>query len=525
MSLKLACVQMRARSAEHRGEALRSALRMIDAAADGGARMALLPETFYPSYYLGGIDPAWSWREAFSALSEKAAERRIFLAAGIVLEDGGSLRNAAVLWGPDGKECLRTYKSNLWHFDERYVEPGLSFDVAETPWGPIGMMICADGRIPEIARILALKGARLILDPTNLVASGRDPSRLSSPQLEYMLCARAAENGLWIAVANKVGLEAESVLNCGGSCVIDAFGEKVASLCPDREDILFVDVDPDAAPHALPARTPEKYGALAKKTEETGAFKNLSAPLSPLAEDELFLGVAQFSFEGTADYVKRAARVLTRSADQGASLLCLPGTLSCSGSEIAASLSSSLAGEKCMAACAVSEPASAGRRLVLFDGCGAVASLPEGAYTPVETSAGKIGVVFGDEGWNPEPVRCLMLEGAEIVLWYGAYEDERGRSIVEKIARTRASENRVCIVASFSGPARESFIVPPSGAVAASALPGESQAVFALLRRSDCRWKTVTPGTDIVLGRRPEAYLPLTEARPFRRRCSTSDAH
>ena len=53
VKLKIACVQMRARSAEHRGEALQSALRMIDAAADGGAKMALLPETFYPSYYLG----------------------------------------------------------------------------------------------------------------------------------------------------------------------------------------------------------------------------------------------------------------------------------------------------------------------------------------------------------------------------------------------------------------------------------------------------------------------------------------
>ena len=515
VKLKLACVQMRARSAEHRGEALRSALGMIDAAADGGASMALLPETFYPSYYLGGIDPAWSWKEAVSALSEKADERGIFLAAGIVLEDGGSLRNAAVLWGPDGKERLRTYKSNLWHFDERYVEPGLSFDVAETPWGAVGMMICADGRIPEIARILALKGARLILDPTNLVASGRDPARLSSPQLEYMLCARAAENGLWIAVANKVGLESESVLNCGGSCVVDPFGEKLASLGSAEEGILFVDVDLDAAPHALPARTPEKYGVIAKKTEETDAFKNLTAPLPPLAEDELFLGVAQFSYDGTTDYLKRAARTLTRSADQGASLVCLPGTPSCSGDEIAAALSSSLVGEKCVAACVVVEPGASVRRLVLFDNGGIVASLPEGQYTPVETSAGRLGVVFGDEGWSPEPVRCLMLEGAEIVLWYGAFEDERRRSIIEKIARTRASENKVCVVGSFSGALSESFIIPPSGAVAASALPGENQAVFALLRRSDCRWKTVTPGTDIAAGRHPEAYLPLTEANPF----------
>lgn len=515
MKLRIACVQMRARSSALRETSLRSALEMIDEAVSGGAELVLLPETFYPSYYLGGIDPAWTWKDAVAALSAKAVERGIYLAAGIALEDGGSLRNAAVLWGPEGDERLRTYKSNLWHFDERYVAPGLCFNVADTPWGKIGMMICADGRVPEIARILALKGARLILDPTNLVAAGRDSARLSSPQLDYMLCARAAENGVWIAVSNKTGLEAESVLNCGGSCVIDPFGEKMASLGPAEEDILFAEVDLGVSPVRLARRTPAKYGAISLKTEETEAYRNLIRPLPAREEDELFFGAAQFSFDGWPDFAERARRFLSRGADQGASFICLPGTVQASAEELAAALSPSLAGEKCIAACAVSGEDETAPCVVFFGADGAIASIPDGCYVPVDTPAGRIGAVFGADGWNPEPIRCLMLEGAETVLWFGSYENERQRSVVEKIARTRASENRICLIVSLTGPARESWIAPPSGAVAAAALPGEDQSVFALIRRSDCMGKTVVPGTNIVTGRRPEAYAPLTAVRSF----------
>lgn len=514
MKFRIACVQMRARSSSLRETALRSALEMVDEAASEGAELVLLPETFYPSYYLGGIDPAWTWKEAVAALSAKAVERGIYLAAGIALEDGGALRNAAVLWGPDGEERLRTYKSNLWHFDERYVVPGLCFNVADTPWGKVGMMICADGRVPEIARILALKGARLILDPTNLVATGRDSARLSSPQLDYMLCARAAENGVWVAVANKTGLEAESVLNCGGSCVIDPFGEKTASLGPAEEDILFAEVDLGVSPVRLPRRTPAKYGAISLKTEETEAYRSLMRPLPAREKDELFFGAAQFSFDGWPDFAERARRFLSRGADQGASFICLPGTARASAEELAAALSPSLAGEKCIAACASGEDGRA-PCVVFFGADGEIASIPDGRYVPVDTPAGRIGAVFGGDGWNPEPIRCLMLEGAETVLWFASYENERQRSVVEKIARTRASENRICLIVSLTGPAGESWIIPPSGAVAAAALPGEAQSVFALIRRSDCMGKTVVPGTNIVTGRRPEAYAPLTAVRSF----------
>src|SRR3989304_4331510 len=80
-----------------------------------------------------------------------------------------------------------------------------------TSIGCLGLMICADGRLPEIARTLALRGAQLIVNPTAWVSTARDRRLLTNPQYEYMIPVRALENGVWIASANKVGTEEESI--------------------------------------------------------------------------------------------------------------------------------------------------------------------------------------------------------------------------------------------------------------------------------------------------------------------------
>ena len=61
--------------------------------------------------------------------------------------------------------------------------------------------------MPEVARILAVRGAELLVDPTAWVAAGTDPTTWSNAQLEFMLSTRTRENGLWVAAANKVGFE------------------------------------------------------------------------------------------------------------------------------------------------------------------------------------------------------------------------------------------------------------------------------------------------------------------------------
>ena len=94
----------------------------------------------------------------------------------------------------------------------------------ETDIGRIGILVCADGRLPEIARSLMLNGAQIILDLTAWVSGGRTQQDLSTPQVEFLMPTRAAENGVWIACCDKSGIEAESIVYAGRSCFINPRG-------------------------------------------------------------------------------------------------------------------------------------------------------------------------------------------------------------------------------------------------------------------------------------------------------------
>ena len=57
-------------------------------------------------------------------------------------------------------------KSFLWHFDETWFDPGREFPTFDLAFGRAGIFVCADGRMPEIARLLGAGGSRLMVDST-----------------------------------------------------------------------------------------------------------------------------------------------------------------------------------------------------------------------------------------------------------------------------------------------------------------------------------------------------------------------
>ena len=509
MSFTIACIQSEALDCSLWRESLQKGLAAVEEAARSGAKLVLLPEAFFPGYYLSGMmegEQEWRSLDVTALFSGKARELKIHLAAGMVLFAEDEAVNAGILWGPDGKELLRTVKSNLWHFDEKYVRPGYSFPVADTSFGRIGMMICADGRIPEIARILALKKASLILDLTNLTSSGRDRKALSNPQLDYMLPVRAAENGVWIAVADKVGLEASTVLNCGGSRVIDPRGGTVAAASSWREEILFAEIDLETKGFPLPQRRPEEWSLLGQGTGETEAQKNQFKPLHPV-ENELFASLIRFSSSCADEYAARAASFLLRALDQGNRLICLPSVPRAEEDRMLKALLPLMPSEDEIAVLPLRDGGGRGEFL-LFSSTGVVGRTGGHAPEVLSTPLGRIGGVFGRDGWNPEPIRCLMIAGAEIVLWYGEKMENIPGELLEKFVRTRASENRLFILASFEegGPV---LMAGPSGAILAAALQEGDQGISAMVHRMESRCKTVVPGTNIIGGRHPEAYGDL----------------
>ena len=111
----------------------------------------------------------------------------------------------------------------------------------ETDFGRIGMLVCADGRMPEIARCLTLERRADHPRPHGVGERRRAaPQALTTTQIEYLMRTRAAENGVWVACADKFGVEAESIVYAGRSCFIDPRGEIVARSGPDEDAALVV---------------------------------------------------------------------------------------------------------------------------------------------------------------------------------------------------------------------------------------------------------------------------------------------
>lgn len=94
-----------------------------------------------------------------------AKKHHMFICFGFTSMENGRAYNASGLWSDQGKLVGVYHKTHLQAHDLQYA-PGQSLPVWVTPWGKVGMMICADRRWPETTRTLRLQGARLILNPT-----------------------------------------------------------------------------------------------------------------------------------------------------------------------------------------------------------------------------------------------------------------------------------------------------------------------------------------------------------------------
>jgi predicted amidohydrolase len=159
----------------------------------------------------------------------------------------GRTFNAAIVIGPDSSELGYAAKQFLWHFDRHWFAPGAALEPIDTPVGRLGLLVCADGRIPTIAATLAERGAEILVMPTAWVTSGRDPSALENVQADLMVPVRARENGLPFVAANKCGVELESVAYCGKSMLVDAAGRVVARAGERSEEIVFGELEIGAA--------------------------------------------------------------------------------------------------------------------------------------------------------------------------------------------------------------------------------------------------------------------------------------
>ena len=255
---------------------LETCVARLEEAAAAGAELLVLPECAIPGYMFDSPEEAMPFAEEIPGPSTETLERECrrlgtYVVCGTLERDGDLLRNAAVVVGPEG--LVGTYwKTHLPFLGvDRFVAPGDELPVYETPLGRIGVEICYDLRFPEVTRTLALKGADLVVHPTNFPMAAK-------VQTELITVARAAENRIYLLTANRVGKERRAEF-CGWSQIVDPYGRRLAEADETGEALLVADVDVQRArdkDYVIPGeyelylfghRRPDLYGALVEETQ------------------------------------------------------------------------------------------------------------------------------------------------------------------------------------------------------------------------------------------------------------------
>jgi len=156
----------------------------------------------------------------------------------------GVIYNSSMLIGPDG-EIIGTYDKTHPFPLERcdcggWVTVGNRADVFETALGTIGMIICYDGDFPELSRLLAVKGAEVIVRPSALLRSF-DIWHLTN-------AARAYDNHVYMVATNSVGPDAGGSYYFGHSMIVNPIAWRLAQ-ARGGEEIISAKLDPDPLRH------------------------------------------------------------------------------------------------------------------------------------------------------------------------------------------------------------------------------------------------------------------------------------
>jgi predicted amidohydrolase len=267
--MRAAAVQLN--SSDDKQRNLESAERLVRAAAADGGELIALPEKWN---LLGPGEALRAGAEkldgpTIAAARSWARELGIHLVAGSIAErvpDRERLFNTSVLIGPEGDIEATYRKIHMFDVDvggvayreSEHEAPGEEIVVAQVGDVPVGMTVCYDLRFPELYRILAVRGARVLVVPSAFTLhTGKD-------HWEILLRARAIENSAFVLAPNQVGDAPPHYRSYGRSMIVDPWGLVLAT-ASDEEGFVAAELDfalQDRIRESLPSlanRRPESY--------------------------------------------------------------------------------------------------------------------------------------------------------------------------------------------------------------------------------------------------------------------------
>ncbi|HKK83734.1 MAG TPA: carbon-nitrogen hydrolase family protein, partial [Atribacterota bacterium] len=477
-SIRIACLQLEAMPYRKHSENKEKILRLIKQASESQAKLIVLPECVYPCYFLSP-DIIDSHTELSSLTTQFLAEIKIyakkyqvFIAIGLpeYNKEKNALYNSAYLIADNGEIIGMTRKSFLWHFDNIWFQSDNQYPVFDTKIGKIGIFICADGRVPEIVRCLALQGAEILLDLTNLVTNGLEKESWSNPQIDYMLPTRALENKVWIVAANKVGVEEKSIQYCGKSSFFSREGETLTMASTDREEILIKDINLDQSHNKEIAnlvnifedRHPELYRTLTSPTSELPITNNQDKVINHVKQSP-FASIIQTEDIANIDVYSQKLKYFFQTLKwQEVNIFSFSqnNEISVSQNQVILDLLKNLTKDK-PALCSIVLNENEGMnkyKTIFLIQSGEIMGKYRKTHLELteknkinpgkddfavyNTNFGTIGMMLDYEGYFPEIARILTLKGAQMIIWPCRFSGDEQL----KICQTRSSENKIFIV-------------------------------------------------------------------------------
>jgi len=234
--------------------------------ASAGARLVVLQELHDSLYFCQTENVDLCSLAVALDGEEMDFYRRIAAGTGVVLVTSvferrapGLYHNTAVVIDADGSVCGKYRKMHIpddpAYYEKFYFTPGdLGFEPIATSVGRLGVLVCWDQWYPEAARIMALRGAEILIYPTAIGWESSDTEDEKARQREAWITVQrghAVANGLPLVAVNRVGHETDPSGATGGirfwgsSFVAGPQGEFLAQLPSDSEATSVVDIDMD----------------------------------------------------------------------------------------------------------------------------------------------------------------------------------------------------------------------------------------------------------------------------------------
>ena len=272
-------------------QTIQKTVSLVEKAAKEGAQLVVLQELHQDRYFcinedVDCFDLANNWEADIAFWSGIAKENNVVLVTSLFEKrSAGLYHNTAVVFEKDGTVAGKYRKMHIpddpGFYEKFYFTPGdMGYNPIQTSVGKLGVLVCWDQWYPEAARLMALKGAEMLIYPTAIGwfdEDAEDEKKRQCDAWETVQRGHAIANGLPVISVNRIGKEADNhgVLDgirfWGNSFVAGPQGEIIVRASHDQEEVIIVDVDLERGEHVrriwpfLRDRRIETYGDLTKR--------------------------------------------------------------------------------------------------------------------------------------------------------------------------------------------------------------------------------------------------------------------